>query len=218
MTGLLLLRLIQCKSNTDKAVVTVACAFNNAGTIPIYFATTLFAQDPTLAARLIACVSFFSMGWSALFWTFGYGILAGSNDNEEGKRPLLNLNRSTLSKVFSPPIIGKFDISLLRPEIVAICASRTDWSSVLVPMKMEVFLLNSPLENFDYGSFHVPASFVGIVIGCIGLLSRIFVGSKPVLGGVFQAIASLGACCSPCAILVLAGSIFALPSDAGSEG
>ena len=43
-------------------------------------AASLFKDDPELAARAIAYISCYMLGWSPIFWCLGYNIIARHDD------------------------------------------------------------------------------------------------------------------------------------------
>ena len=62
-------------------------SFGNSGVLPLVFANCLFRAQPVLLARANSLVAMFLLGWSPLFWTLGYGLLAGKRDGSSGDGP-----------------------------------------------------------------------------------------------------------------------------------
>jgi hypothetical protein len=54
-----------------QAIIQTACAFSNSLTLPLLYLLTLFS-DPAGAAAVTGFTALVLLGWSPLFWTFGY--------------------------------------------------------------------------------------------------------------------------------------------------
>jgi predicted permease len=89
--------------------VRMCTTFANSGPLPLIFADALFAGS-TLQAEVAACVSFYLLIWSPLFWSLGRVILgtysddadAAAADNVSAVSNVVN----QVKKVLSPPVIG----------------------------------------------------------------------------------------------------------------
>lgn len=89
--------------------VAALSSFGNSGVLPLVFANCLFRAQPELLARANSLVAMFLLGWSPLFWTLGFSLLAGTRDgdDEEGPEHGSSGYWSTLRKrVLTPPIVG----------------------------------------------------------------------------------------------------------------
>eukprot|EP00618_Florenciella_parvula_P036885 CAMPEP_0119464516 /NCGR_PEP_ID=MMETSP1344-20130328/79_1 /TAXON_ID=236787 /ORGANISM="Florenciella parvula, Strain CCMP2471" /LENGTH=321 /DNA_ID=CAMNT_0007496729 /DNA_START=54 /DNA_END=1015 /DNA_ORIENTATION=+ len=72
-----MLKVAQVPRNTVAGREIEMCtSFGNAGPLPLLFAGSLFANDPTQASRAVAFISFYLLGWSPAFWTKGRSILS----------------------------------------------------------------------------------------------------------------------------------------------
>jgi predicted permease len=88
--------------------VRMCTTFANSGPLPLIFADALFAGS-SLQAEVAACVSFYLLIWSPLFWSLGRVILGTYADTDAAA----NADQSAVSKIvkevkkiLSPPVIG----------------------------------------------------------------------------------------------------------------
>ena len=100
--------------------VAALASFGNSGVLPLVFANCLFRSAPDLLARANSLVAMFLLGWSPLFWTLGYSLLAGRRgkhaDGEEGEgeedavavgpRSADEYWHELRKRVLTPPIMG----------------------------------------------------------------------------------------------------------------
>lgn len=90
--------------------VAALSSFGNSGVLPLVFANCLFRAQPVLLARANSLVAMFLLGWSPLFWTLGYGLLAGKRDGSSGDGPSSADEDSYWTglrkRVLTPPIVG----------------------------------------------------------------------------------------------------------------
>lgn len=99
------------KKETDKEqgrIVSMCTTFGNSGPLPLLFADALFARaNPAIQSQVVACISFYLLAWSPLFWSFGKIILGTSEkeligqDNSLGAKLLRQLKQ-----FLSPPVVG----------------------------------------------------------------------------------------------------------------
>jgi predicted permease len=98
--------------------VNMCCTFANSGPLPLIFADALFSGHPAILADVTACVSFYLLVWSPLFWSFGRVILGtygsggggGADDEDDAE----NQGQGTaaekvvreIKNILSPPVIG----------------------------------------------------------------------------------------------------------------
>ncbi|KAA8491501.1 Protein PIN-LIKES 1 [Porphyridium purpureum] len=126
LCSILACRLFRIDTHSDAGkFVTVSCAFGNSAALPLLFANNLFAADPVRQAGLVSGISFFLLGWSPLFWSIGYMIMAGEASTKSAgatqlAAPSLNADARTgirariqqlvrhpmVARVFAPPIVG----------------------------------------------------------------------------------------------------------------
>lgn len=102
--GSKLLRLNQ----SEKNLFIVCCGFGNSGVLPLLFASNL-CQGASLTS-LISAISFFMVGWTALFWSLGYSLLA--KVPEPAEHTVTTVGDTTrkkgqiLKRILSPPLTG----------------------------------------------------------------------------------------------------------------
>jgi len=96
--------------------------FGNGGVAPILFATVLLRNhpDPSVLPLAISYISFYLLGWTPIFWTYGYNLLVDSPppspESVAEKQAITSLPGkikyfvknppAVLKRVASPPIIG----------------------------------------------------------------------------------------------------------------
>jgi predicted permease len=90
--------------------VRMCTTFANSGPLPLIFADALFAGS-ALQAEVAACVSFYLLIWSPLFWSFGRVILgtyADDNDVDGAAADTSAVSKMVqqVKKILSPPVIG----------------------------------------------------------------------------------------------------------------
>jgi len=97
--------------------VTALSSFGNSGVLPLIFADCLFRTQPALLARANALVAMFLLGWSPLFWTFGFSLLSKKADSPsvQAGAPSVQAAAAEIEepfweglrrRVLTPPIIG----------------------------------------------------------------------------------------------------------------
>lgn len=88
--------------------VRMCTTFANSGPLPLIFADALFAGS-SLQAEVAACVSFYLLIWSPLFWSFGRVILGTYADTDEEAAAAVSGSAKLVKevkKILSPPVIG----------------------------------------------------------------------------------------------------------------
>jgi len=88
--------------------VRMCTTFANSGPLPLIFADALFAGS-TLQAEVAACVSFYLLIWSPLFWSFGRVILGTYDDEDaDAAASITGVGKivKEAKKILSPPVIG----------------------------------------------------------------------------------------------------------------
>ena len=97
--------------------VAALASFGNSGVLPLVFADCLFRSQPALLARANSLVAMFLLGWSPLFWTAGFALLAGrhtpradagSADSAEAAEGASQQGywEGLRQRVLTPPILG----------------------------------------------------------------------------------------------------------------
>jgi predicted permease len=91
--------------------VRMCTTFANSGPLPLIFADALFAGS-ALQAEVAACVSFYLLIWSPLFWSLGRVVLGTYADNADSagaaSKDVSAVSKivKEVKKVLSPPVIG----------------------------------------------------------------------------------------------------------------
>jgi auxin efflux carrier family protein len=89
--------------------VRMCTTFANSGPIPLVFCEALLGGS-SLASPVAACISFYLLVWSPLFWSAGKFILGTPSSlqarNGNGTKSLLEQFKSGLQSFLSPPVIG----------------------------------------------------------------------------------------------------------------
>jgi predicted permease len=89
--------------------VRMCATFANSGPLPLIFADALFAGAPSVLGEVAACVSFYLLAWSPLFWSVGRMILGTYNNKDQedsNKQSVAHKVAAEVKKVLSPPVIG----------------------------------------------------------------------------------------------------------------
>ncbi|CAM9880173.1 unnamed protein product [Chrysoparadoxa australica] len=125
IVGSVLVRALSIDSKSDEGREVKMCsAFANSGPLPLLFVDSIFLShaDPTLLPSAVAYISFYLLGWSPMFWTAGYSILANKappaslqNDIDKGSLNILQravvekqelAENPTVKRILSPPVLG----------------------------------------------------------------------------------------------------------------
>jgi predicted permease len=88
--------------------VRMCTTFANSGPLPLIFADALFAGS-SLQAEVAACVSFYLLIWSPLFWSLGRVILGTYADTDGAaatETSAVSKLVKEVKKILSPPVIG----------------------------------------------------------------------------------------------------------------
>ena len=88
--------------------VRMCTTFANSGPLPLIFADALFAGS-TLQAEVAACVSFYLLVWSPLFWSLGRVVLGTyADDADAAGKDVSAVSKMVqqVKKILSPPVIG----------------------------------------------------------------------------------------------------------------
>ena len=92
-------------SDLESRDVRMCCAFANSGPLPLIFADALF-NGTQIAAQVTACISFYLLIWSPLFWTFGRVILGATSKKERQARTIAGRIVQETKALLSPPVTG----------------------------------------------------------------------------------------------------------------
>ena len=91
--------------------VLICSTFANSGPLPLLFVDTIFRnfKDPKVSSTAIAYISFYLLGWSPLFWTMGYNILAKKEKIDDDKEINMNLPSKIKSTTTNNDILLSFN-------------------------------------------------------------------------------------------------------------
>jgi predicted permease len=107
----------------ERRDVTMCTTFANSGPLPLIFVEALFASGgrggsrstaaaAALQADVTACISFYLLAWSPLFWSYGryiFGTYENSNNRRNNEASSGSAATTILAKVkpiLSPPVLG----------------------------------------------------------------------------------------------------------------
>eukprot|EP00523_Entomoneis_sp_CCMP467_P008100 CAMPEP_0168735472 /NCGR_PEP_ID=MMETSP0724-20121128/9352_1 /TAXON_ID=265536 /ORGANISM="Amphiprora sp., Strain CCMP467" /LENGTH=475 /DNA_ID=CAMNT_0008782619 /DNA_START=86 /DNA_END=1513 /DNA_ORIENTATION=- len=89
------------------SIVRMCTTFANSGPLPLLFADALFSKQAMIQSQVVACISFYLLAWSPLFWSFGKLILGTSETTLVGEDKSVGAKIMQQVKQFlSPPVIG----------------------------------------------------------------------------------------------------------------
>ena len=129
----LLMPMFGMSGDTDENRGTlISASFGNAGVLPLIFAEALFRNcDPSLISKANSQISFYLLGWSPFFWSFGRKVLV---DSPTAFKQQKKETFSTLRGLFPPPVVGVVSgvaISLLPPCLKKVLLSNPDHKAPL---------------------------------------------------------------------------------------
>ncbi|KAL7580293.1 hypothetical protein ACA910_013023 [Epithemia clementina (nom. ined.)] len=100
-------------ANSDRetdSIVRMCTTFANSGPLPLLFADALFAKNaPAIQTQVVACISFYLLAWSPLFWSFGRLMLGTSETSKligQAKPNVFNRLVQQVQSFLSPPVVG----------------------------------------------------------------------------------------------------------------
>jgi predicted permease len=92
-------------SDEESRDVQMCTTFANSGPLPLIFADALFAGS-FLLGDVVACISFYLLVWSPLFWSFGRVILGTyGKDNHKSSSAVQRVIQEA-KNILSPPVVG----------------------------------------------------------------------------------------------------------------
>jgi predicted permease len=96
------------KDEQHESNVRMCTIFANSGPLPLLFADALFSRTNSgIQYQVVACISFYLLAWSPLFWSFGKLILSMSDKTVIGQdNGLLARFSRGVKQFLSPPVIG----------------------------------------------------------------------------------------------------------------
>ena len=95
-------------NDSQSSIIHMCTTFANSGPLPLLYADALIgSNNPAIQAQIVACISFYLLSWSPLFWSFGKLILGTSNveRNLIGQGPMARLLKQS-QQFLSPPVVG----------------------------------------------------------------------------------------------------------------
>lgn len=97
----------------ERRDVIMCTTFANSGPLPLIFSDALFATasrgavGAAIQSDVAACISFYLLMWSPLFWSYGKVILGTASLNDKNqKKNLKEQVEAQLKLFFSPPVTG----------------------------------------------------------------------------------------------------------------
>jgi predicted permease len=169
--------------SADTKDVWMCTTFANSAPLPLVFADSLFANNLNMKADVIACISFYLLLWSPIFWTVGPRMLETKSDLE------YELDGSK----------NKGDTAYVNNGSIPESPSRWYCSAASVEHMVRKILLTPP----------VIGSILGVVVGMSPLLQALFLQSDGLAAPVYGAAQTFASAYLPATILVLAGSMVA---------
>jgi auxin efflux carrier family protein len=104
LVGMALTKFQSFPDNEARAV-RMCTTFANSGPLPLIFADALFGSNPSVLSEVAACVSFYLLVWSPLFWSYGRVIVGTYGAKSESASKLQRLVEEA-RKLLSPPVLG----------------------------------------------------------------------------------------------------------------
>lgn len=103
--GALVLRL---RPGIERRVYLVCTAFGNSAALPLLFASALFSSTASYP-QLVSGLSFFLLGWTGLFWSFGYWLLTKKDKADDASQKQSGFDVGLFVKrVATPPLVASF--------------------------------------------------------------------------------------------------------------
>lgn len=84
--------------------IQMCTTFANSGPLPLILTDALFQGN--LLSDVTACISFYLLVWSPLFWTAGKNILGLAEKNDTDKQNFFTVIATQVKAFLSPPVIG----------------------------------------------------------------------------------------------------------------
>jgi len=140
--------------------IKMCATFANSGPLPLIFADALFQMKKGIYNDVAACVSFYLLIWSPMFWTLGRIILGSYKDNKT-KDGLVNWRiqlQNRLGLIFSPPVVG----SLLG----LIVGSQSNLRNLFFQSSGLFHPLYSAAKSFGYA--YLPAALLVLAGSLVG--------------------------------------------------
>jgi predicted permease len=183
-TGRLLTRIFRMPSQADTRDVWMCTTFANSAPLPLVFADSLFADSLSMQADITACISFYLLVWSPVFWTVGPLILQSAPERRELEDVELDeLEGSEGSKNYKETA----NVSNSVPEGRQHCTTEQIVRKILAPP--------------------VIGSIMGVVVGTSPMLQALFLQSDGLGAPMYGAAKTFASAYLPATILILAGSM-----------
>jgi auxin efflux carrier family protein len=117
IVGKVVCKLGRINDESEQSQVQMCTTFGNSGPLPLIFSEALFAgaagRGSALFRDVAACISFYLLVWSPLFWSFGRVILGTYNNGSSNSNAVngqqatfMNKVKDEVKKFLSPPVIG----------------------------------------------------------------------------------------------------------------
>lgn len=96
---------VQTFPDNEARAVRMCTTFANSGPLPLIFADALFGSSPAILSEVVACISFYLLVWSPLFWSYGR-VVMGTYGTTKTASTKLRRVWDEIRKILSPPVIG----------------------------------------------------------------------------------------------------------------
>lgn len=124
-------------SEINRRDVMVCTTFNNSSALPLIFVGSLFPHGSRDLSDATACISFYCICMSPIFYTYGLEILLTHEEREDNSKESRNKTKSW-TKICNPPVIA----SLLGMAIGT------------MPLLRELFLNDSGIGHPTFSALH----------------------------------------------------------------
>ena len=127
--------------------IKMCTTFANSGPLPLILSEALFGRSPAILTDVTACVSFYLLMWSPLFWTFGRNVL-GTDSSSSTNGGIVK----QLQSFISPPVMGSI--------LGVVVGSNALLRKLMLTSKGILAPLHGAMSTF--GSAYLPASILAL--------------------------------------------------------
>jgi predicted permease len=109
VVGRIVTQTFQIQDPAERRDVTMCTTFANSGPLPLIFSDALFtgaAARGAIQPDVAACISFYLLMWSPLFWSYGKVILGTASLDDKKNVNWKDQVKAQLQLFFSPPVTG----------------------------------------------------------------------------------------------------------------
>ena len=138
---------IDPKDDETAKNIKMCTAFANSGPLPFILSEALFGKSPAILTDVSACVSFYLLMWSPLFWTFGKTVLGTDSLSSSSTNGGVV---KQLKSFISPPVMGSI--------LGVIVGSNAFLRKLMLTSKGILAPLHGAMSTF--GSAYLPAAIL----------------------------------------------------------